>query len=144
MLYSRTLLSIHSVCNSLHLVTPNSQSIPPPLIIIRAGFITRSLVTGREPTQSKGPRRLPGGSGDPPLQGQGDLMWRRWWRAPGHPGAVSTRGLVVFSALAFTSSEVGFTRWPSQMSSCIEYCFFPLDLRYLSLFCLSLPSSSLL
>ena len=27
---SRTLLFIHSMCNSLHLLTPNSQSIPPP------------------------------------------------------------------------------------------------------------------
>ena len=30
-LYSRTLLFIHSICNSLHLLVPNSQSIPPPL-----------------------------------------------------------------------------------------------------------------
>ena len=32
-LYSRTLLFIHSKCNSLHLLTPNSQSVPlpPPL-----------------------------------------------------------------------------------------------------------------
>ena len=29
-LYSRTLLFIHSKCNSLHLPTPNSQSIPLP------------------------------------------------------------------------------------------------------------------
>ena len=29
-LYSRTLLFIHSKCNSLHLLTLNSQSIPPP------------------------------------------------------------------------------------------------------------------
>ena len=27
---SRTLLFIHSVCNSLHPLTPNSQSVPPP------------------------------------------------------------------------------------------------------------------
>ena len=30
MLYSRTLLFIHSLYNSLHLLTPNSQSIPSP------------------------------------------------------------------------------------------------------------------
>ena len=30
MLYSRTLLFIHSICNSLHLLVPNSQSIPLP------------------------------------------------------------------------------------------------------------------
>ena len=30
MLYSRTLLFIHSVYNSLYLLIPNSQSIPPP------------------------------------------------------------------------------------------------------------------
>ncbi|XP_054946539.1 synergin gamma isoform X3 [Physeter macrocephalus] len=29
-LYSRTLLLIHPICNRLHLLTPNSQSIPPP------------------------------------------------------------------------------------------------------------------
>ena len=29
-LYSRTLMFIHSICNSLHLLTPNSPSIPPP------------------------------------------------------------------------------------------------------------------
>jgi len=29
-LYSGTSLLIHSKCNSLHLLTPNSQSIPPP------------------------------------------------------------------------------------------------------------------
>ena len=28
-LYSRTLLLIHSICNSLHLLIPNSKSIPP-------------------------------------------------------------------------------------------------------------------
>ena len=27
---SRTLLLIHPICNSLHLLTPNSQSTPPP------------------------------------------------------------------------------------------------------------------
>ena len=31
MIYSRTLLFIHSLCNSLHLQIPNSQSIPPRL-----------------------------------------------------------------------------------------------------------------
>ena len=30
-LYSRTLFFIHSICKSLHLLTPNSQSILPPL-----------------------------------------------------------------------------------------------------------------
>ena len=30
MLYSRTSLFIHSIYNSLHLLTPNSHSIPPP------------------------------------------------------------------------------------------------------------------
>ena len=29
-LYSKTLLFIHPICNSLHLLTPNSQCIPPP------------------------------------------------------------------------------------------------------------------
>ena len=28
-LYSRILLFVHSICNSLHLLTPNFQSIPP-------------------------------------------------------------------------------------------------------------------
>ena len=28
-IYSRTLLFIHSICNSLRLLTPNSQSVPP-------------------------------------------------------------------------------------------------------------------
>ena len=31
--YSRTLLSIHPKCNCLHLLTPNSQSLLPPLFI---------------------------------------------------------------------------------------------------------------
>ena len=30
-LYNRTFLFIHSIYNSLHLLTPNSRSIPPPL-----------------------------------------------------------------------------------------------------------------
>ena len=34
MLYSRTLLFIHSIYNSLHLLAPNSQSIPPPLLCL--------------------------------------------------------------------------------------------------------------
>lgn len=29
-LYNRTLFFIHSICNNLHLLVPNSQSIPPP------------------------------------------------------------------------------------------------------------------
>ena len=33
-LYSRTSLSVHSKCNGLHLLTPNSQSIPPLVILI--------------------------------------------------------------------------------------------------------------
>ena len=32
-LYSRTLLFIHSIYNSLHLLTPNSQSIPPSTLL---------------------------------------------------------------------------------------------------------------
>ena len=28
-LFGRTLLSLHSMCNSLHLLTPDSQSVPP-------------------------------------------------------------------------------------------------------------------
>ena len=34
LLYSRTLLFIHSLCNSWHLLTPSSQSIPPPLPLL--------------------------------------------------------------------------------------------------------------
>ena len=36
MLYSRTLLFIHSKCNSLHLLTPNSQPIPLPHLSLLA------------------------------------------------------------------------------------------------------------
>ena len=32
-LYRRTLLVTHPVCNSLHLLTPNSHSIPPPPLL---------------------------------------------------------------------------------------------------------------
>ena len=33
MLHSRTLLFIHSICNSLQLLIPNSQSIHPPSLL---------------------------------------------------------------------------------------------------------------
>ena len=43
-LYNRTLLLIHSKCNSLHLLTPNSQSIPlPPRLSLMSILMFKNL-----------------------------------------------------------------------------------------------------
>ena len=43
--YSRTSLLIHSICNSLHLLTPNTQPIPlpPPFLLATMSFFPMSL-----------------------------------------------------------------------------------------------------
>ena len=37
-LYSRILLFTHPICNSLHLLTPNSYSIPSPPLLLLLGY----------------------------------------------------------------------------------------------------------